>query len=157
MHPRSGRVVVALLVAGIVAGCGGGGGAGSPSATPAPRATPTDPGTITRHAANRAVTLRIGSKNFTEQVVLGQIYAQGLAAAGYRIRTSLDLGDQDTLLRAIEKGRIDAYPEYTGTALLAFFGKRSDEIPRSDQAAYEEARAGFAAEHPPLVAYPPPP
>jgi osmoprotectant transport system substrate-binding protein len=103
------------------------------------------------------VTLRIGSKNFTEQEVLGEIYAQGLAAAGYKVDTRLDLGDQDTLLRAVEKGRIDAYPEYTGTALLAFFGKRSDQIPRSDQAAYSEARAGFAAEHPPLVAYPPTP
>jgi osmoprotectant transport system substrate-binding protein len=158
MQTPSGRLAVALLVAGALAGCGGGGDSANVTApTPTPSATPGDTGTITRHDSNAAVTLRIGSKNFTEQEVLGEIYAQGLAAAGYKVQARLDLGDQDALLRAVEKSRIDAYPEYTGTALLAFFGKRSDDIPRGDQAAYEEARAGFAAEHPPLVAYPPTP
>src|SRR4051794_15996073 len=130
MQTGSGRLLLALVVAGVLAGCGGGDdGANVTAPTPTPRATPTDTGTITRHGSNAAVTVRIGSKNFTEQEVLGQIYAQGLAAAGYKVRTMLDLGDQDALLRAVERGRIDAYPEYTGTALLAFFGKRSNQIP----------------------------
>jgi osmoprotectant transport system substrate-binding protein len=152
------RLLAALLSAGCLGACGGGGGSGggsAPTATPTPKAT--DSGTISRRASNAAVTLRIGSKNFTEQEVLGQIYAQGLAAAGYTVHTRLDLGDQDALLKALERGRIDAYPEYTGTALLAFFGKRADELPMDPQAAYEQAKQGFAAEHPPLVAYPPTP
>src|SRR3954451_9683057 len=157
MQTGSGRPVVALLVACVLAGCGGGDSASVTAPTPTPRATPTDSGTINRRPSNAAVTLRIGSKNFTEQEVLGEIYAQGLAAAGYKVRTMLDLGDQDALLRDLERGRIDAYPEYTGTALLAFFGKRADQLPRSEGPAYRAAKAEFPAEPPPLVAYPPTP
>jgi osmoprotectant transport system substrate-binding protein len=89
--------------------------------------------------------------------VLGEIYAQGLAAAGYTVQTDLNLGDQDTALKALKGGQIDAYPEYTGTALLSFFGKKADQLPKDPQAAYEEAKQGFAGETPPLVAYPPTP
>ena len=59
--------------------------------------------------------LTIGSKNFTEQKVLGEIFAQSLAAAGYTVDKQLNLGDEQTALKAIVSGEIDAYPEYTGT------------------------------------------
>jgi osmoprotectant transport system substrate-binding protein len=114
-----------------------------------------DSGTIERNEANSDVSLTIGSKNFTEQKVLGEIYAQGLEAAGYTINTDLNLGDQDTALAALKSSEIDAYPEYTGTALLSFFGKQADELPKEADAAYEEAKAGFAEDG--LVAYPPTP
>ena len=112
-------------------------------------------GKIERNEDNAAVSLTIGSKNFTEQKVLGEIYAQGLEAAGYSINKDLNLGDQDTALAALKSGEISAYPEYTGTALLAFFGKQADELPKDPQAAYEEAKAGFAKQD--LVAFPPTP
>ena len=151
--------VLAIACSGFLVACGGddsssGGAAGT--ATP----TATNAGTsgvIQRNDANGKVTLTIGSKNFTEQKVLGEIYAQGLAAAGYTIKTDLNLGDQDTALKALKGGDIDAYPEYTGTALLSFFGKKANELPKDPQAAYEEAKRGFAGETPPLVAYPPTP
>jgi osmoprotectant transport system substrate-binding protein len=112
-------------------------------------------GEIQRNKENSAVTLKIGSKNFTEQKVLGEIYAQGLEAAGYTVETDLNLGDEATALAALKGGDIDAYPEYTGTALLSFFGKTADELPKDPQAAYEEAKAGFEADD--LVALPPTP
>jgi osmoprotectant transport system substrate-binding protein len=112
-------------------------------------------GKIEPNDANSAVSITIGSKNFTEQQVLGEIYAQGLQAAGYTVEKDLNLGDQDTALAALKGGDIDAYPEYTGTALLSFFGKQADELPKDEQAAYEEARAGFEEEG--LVAFPPTP
>jgi osmoprotectant transport system substrate-binding protein len=131
---------------------------GGSAATATPSATDTGtPGKIARNVANSEITLTIGSKNFTEQKVLGEIYAQGLAAAGYTVKTDLNLGDEVTALKALKGGDISAYPEYTGTALLSFFGKKADQLPKSPQAAYEEARQGFAAEKPPLVAYPPTP
>jgi osmoprotectant transport system substrate-binding protein len=149
-------ILAAACVAGVLAGCGGGSSNGG--STPTATATSTAAGSgIAKNPANAKVTLTIGSKNFTEQQVLGQIYAQGLAAAGYTVRTDLNLGDQDIALKALEGGQISAYPEYTGTALLAFFGKKSDQLPKDPQAAYEEARQGFAAKNPPLVAYPPTP
>ena len=72
---------------------------------------------ITKNADNAATTITVGSKNFTEQKVLGEIYAQALAAAGYNVKTELNLGDEKIALKAVESGEIDAYPEYTGTAL----------------------------------------
>lgn len=152
------RLLLTLLLvacsAVLVAACGeddeapAGGGE-----TPAP--APAADGQIQRNEANAGVSLTIGSKNFTEQQVLGQIYAQGLEAAGYTVETDLNLGDQDTALAALKGGDIDAYPEYTGTALLSFFGKQADELPKDPQAAYEEARAGFEQDG--LVAFPPTP
>ena len=125
--------------------------AGSTS-TPAPAESE---GRIQSNDANSGVQLTIGSKNFTEQQVLGEIYAQGLEAAGYTIETDLNLGDQDVALAALKDGAIDAYPEYTGTALLAFFGRQADELPDDPQAAYEQAKADFAEDG--IVAFPPTP
>jgi osmoprotectant transport system substrate-binding protein len=110
---------------------------------------------IKRSAANAKVSLKIGSKNFTEQKVLGEIYAQGLAAAGFKTTTDLNLGDEQTALKAVRGGQIDAYPEYTGTALLSFFGKKADQLPKDAQKAYQEAKQGFAKDG--LTAFPPTP
>ena len=100
-------------------------------------------------------SLTIGSKNFTEQLVLGQIYAQGLEAAGYKVKTSLGFPDENAAHDALKAGEIDAYPEYTGTALLSFFGKKAEALPKEPEQAYEEAKQGFAREG--LVALPPTP
>jgi osmoprotectant transport system substrate-binding protein len=124
-----------------------------PASTPAQ--SDSGGGTIQRDAANSEVQLTIGSKNFTEQRVLGEIYAQGLEAAGFTVSKDLNLGDEKTALAALKSSEIDAYPEYTGTALLSFFGKQADELPDDEMAAYEEARAGFEADG--LVALPPTP
>jgi osmoprotectant transport system substrate-binding protein len=112
-------------------------------------------GKIQRDEANAEVQLTIGSKNFTEQKVLGEIYAQGLEAAGFTISKDLNLGDEKTALAALKSGEISAYPEYTGTALLSFFGKQADELPKDEMAAYEEAKTNFEADG--LVALPPTP
>ncbi len=110
---------------------------------------------IKSNPANGDVKIVVGSKNFTEQKILGEIFAQGLAAAGYDISTELNLGDEKTALKAVKSGTIDAYPEYTGTALGSFFGVASDDIPTDPQAAFEEAKKGFAKEG--LTALPPTP
>jgi osmoprotectant transport system substrate-binding protein len=125
-----------------------------PASTPA-QSDSGGGGKIQRDDANAEVQLTIGSKNFTEQKVLGEIYAQGLEAAGFSISKDLNLGDEKTALAALKSGEISAYPEYTGTALLSFFGKQADELPKDEMEAYEEARAGFEAEG--LVALPPTP
>jgi osmoprotectant transport system substrate-binding protein len=125
-----------------------------PASTPA-QSDSGGGGKIQRDDANAEVQLTIGSKNFTEQKVLGEIYAQGLEAAGFSISKDLNLGDEKTALAALKSGEISAYPEYTGTALLSFFGKQADELPKDEMEAYEEARAGFEADG--LVALPPTP
>jgi osmoprotectant transport system substrate-binding protein len=105
--------------------------------------------------ANAGTTITVGSKNFTEQKVLGEIYAQAFEAAGYTVEKQLNLGDEKTALAALEGGEIDAYPEYTGTALLSFFGVQADKLPKDPDAAYDQAREGFAEKN--LTAFEPTP
>jgi osmoprotectant transport system substrate-binding protein len=133
-----------LFVALALGACGGddddsGGDDSAKTAEEAPAA-----GTIQKNDQNASTKLVIGSKNFTEQKVLGEIYAQALAAAGYGVSTELNLGDEKTALKALEQGDISAYPEYTGTALLSFFGYTADKIPKDNLVAYSKAKEGFA-------------
>ena len=87
--------------------------------------------------------------------MLGEIYAQGLRAAGYDVQTKLDLGDEHVALKALKSEEIDAYPEYTGTALQSFFGTEPDDLPKDPKQAYEEAKKDFAEIG--MVAFPPTP
>src|SRR4051812_36137680 len=127
--------------------------AGESEATPS--ATAEASGQITNNPDNAKITLTIGSKNFTEQKVLGEIYAQGLAAAGYNTSTDLNLGDQDVALAALKGGDISAYPEYTGTALTVFFKKDAADLPKDPQEAYTELKADFEKDG--ITAFPPTP
>lgn len=60
----------------------------------------------------------IGSKNFTEALLLGELYAQLIEDNGHPARRRLDLGGTDIAMAALRRGEIDLYPEYTGTALI---------------------------------------
>jgi osmoprotectant transport system substrate-binding protein len=147
------RLLLALACSAVLFAACGDDDEEEPAATPA--APAESEGQIQSNDANAEVELTIGSKNFTEQKVLGEIYAQGLEAAGYTIQKDLNLGDEQTALAAVKGDEIDAYPEYTGTALLSFFNKKADELPDDAQAAFEEAKAGFEADG--LTAFPPTP
>jgi osmoprotectant transport system permease protein len=69
-------------------------------------------------------TVRIGSKNFTEQLVLGEILAQRIeAATDLKVERLFNLGGTMICHEALVRGEIDLYPEYTGTALTAVLGE----------------------------------
>jgi glycine betaine/choline ABC-type transport system substrate-binding protein len=112
-------------------------------------------GLIESNPDNSGVQITVGSKNFTEEFILGEIYAQGLEAAGYDVKKQLNLGSETIALRALKDGDISGYPEYTSTALGSFFQVPADEIPSNAQEAYDKAKADLAKEG--LVAYPPTP
>jgi glycine betaine/choline ABC-type transport system substrate-binding protein len=99
---------------------------------------------IQSNPANKKVTVTIGSKNFTEEFILGNIYAQALRAAGYNVKTQLNLGSEQIALKALKSGQIDAYPEYTGTALTSFFKVKTTAIPTDAAKAYDQVKADFA-------------
>ncbi|MBA2240341.1 MAG: hypothetical protein H0W09_03725 [Solirubrobacterales bacterium] len=90
------------------------------------------------------VDLTIGSKNFTEQYILGEIYAQAFEAAGYKVDTELDLGSEQIAYKALRDGDISAYPEYTGTALTSFFDVETADVPNDSDEAYELAKDEYA-------------
>ena len=150
------HVPAAAVLAVAVVACGNDNkSSSSAEKTAAPASTPANTGQIVKNPANASVALKIGSKNFTEQKILGEIYAQGLAAAGYDTSTDLNLGDEQTALKAVKGGQIDAYPEYTGTALLSFFNTPADKLPKDPQQAYELAKSNFEKDG--LTAFPPTP
>lgn len=66
-----------------------------------------------------ADAVKIGSKNFTEQFIVAEIYAQSLEKAGVDVERHLNLGATLVAHTALTNGDIDLYPEYTGTALAA--------------------------------------
>jgi glycine betaine/choline ABC-type transport system substrate-binding protein len=115
----------------------------------------TTAGVIEENPDNNGIAITVGSKNFTEQIVLGEIYAQGLEAAGYDVSKDLSLGDETVALRALESGDVDAYPEYTSTALTSFFEFAPEDVPSDPQQAFEESQDDFEGLG--LVAYPPTP
>jgi osmoprotectant transport system substrate-binding protein len=69
-------------------------------------------------SGNSANTISVGSKNFTEELLLGEMYAQVLEHNGIKVTRKLNLGGTDIAMAALQRGEIDLYPEYTGTALL---------------------------------------
>ncbi|OAO89104.1 hypothetical protein AXX17_ATUG04470, partial [Arabidopsis thaliana] len=63
-------------------------------------------------------TVKVGSKNFTESLILGEMYSLALENAGYKVERKLNLGGTLVAHEALKKGDIDMYPEYTGTGLI---------------------------------------
>jgi len=122
-----------LVVLLALAGCGGGDG---PASSQGKR--------IQADKANAGKTITLGSKGFTESLIVAQIYGQALAAAGYEVRYDLELSDEQVATKAMQSGRIDAYPEYTGTALTALLGVAPDEVPKDEVQAYELVKRRYA-------------
>jgi len=98
-------------------------------------------------------TIVVGSKNFTEEIVLAEMFAQQIEAhSALRVDRRLNLGGTVICHDALVSGKIDLYPEYTGTALTAVLNdppqKDPSEVFRRVQ---EEYRARFNVEvMPPL-------
>ena len=86
--------------------------------------------------------IRVGSKNFTEQVILGEIAAQHLENKLHAaVDRRLNLGGTLLAHQALAAGQIDLYPEYTGTALMAILKLPPATDP---QAVYERVRSAYA-------------
>jgi len=107
-----GLVVVLMMVA---VGCGGGGGSASGQAD----------------LSDAEVT--VGSKEFTEQLILGQITLQALEAAGATVNDQTGLAGTVAAREALEAGEIDMYWEYTGTAWITHLGETRPIADRQEQ------------------------
>jgi glycine betaine/choline ABC-type transport system substrate-binding protein len=142
---RSIRALVAALcvlaLAVVVAACGddndnGGGSSGGGNA----KAIKKDP-------ANAGKSITVGSKNFTEQFILGEIYSQALQAAGYKVKKQLNLGSEVVAFKALKQGEVDAYPEYTGTALTSFYKVKVTDVPKSADQAFDQVKGDLAKDN----------
>jgi glycine betaine/choline ABC-type transport system substrate-binding protein len=110
---------------------------------------------IEKNPDNAGVTIKVGSKNFTEEFILGEIDAQALQAAGYTVKKDLNYGDAQIAYKALQQGKLDGYPEYTSTALTSFFGVKVQDVPKDAQQAVDQAQDQFAKNG--LIAFDPTP
>jgi osmoprotectant transport system substrate-binding protein len=113
---------VALLI-GLTA-CGGGGG-GSSSNT-------------TTSSSGSKPTITLGTKNFGEEYILGQLYGQALAAKGFKVVYKGSFGSSELADKAITSGKMNFYPEYTG--IIALDLAKVKNAPKSANATYVAAK-----------------
>ena len=125
MTRRLASLAILLIVAWTAAGCG------------------ADEDAAERAEASRdgapAPALRIGTKNFTEQYILGELYRQALEAEGFRVELKDDIGSSEIVHQALEGGGLDMYPEYVGVLLSEIADQPAR--PRDSRAAYALAKA----------------
>lgn len=88
-----------------------------------------------------ATTVTIGTKDFTEEFILGELYRQALEAKGYTVELKKNIGSTEIIDKALTSGEINFYPEYTGTALTVVHGAESSE--ETAEATYDAAKAGY--------------
>jgi osmoprotectant transport system substrate-binding protein len=119
-RPRLTAAIAAALLIALLPGCGGSKGGGSNKPT-------------------HALEITIGTKNFPEQFVLGELYRQALDAHGFRVQLKSDIGSSEIVDRALTAGSLDMYPEYIGVALSELAGQT--KRPSSRAAAYRQAKA----------------
>src|SRR6266566_5131409 len=112
---------VALLI-GLTA-CGGGGSGSSSNSTTASGPKPT---------------ITLGTKNFGEEYILGQLYGQALQAKGFPVTYKGSFGSSELADKAITSGKMNFYPEYTGVIALDLAKVKNS--PKSATATYSAAK-----------------
>lgn len=83
-------------------------------------ATTSNPGpaNTSNSPATSSQMIKVGSKDFTEAFILGEMYSLSLENAGFKVERKLNLGGTPVAQAGLVGGQIDLYPEYTGTGLL---------------------------------------
>ena len=112
---------VALLI-GLTA-CGGGGGSSNNTTTAASGPKPS---------------ITVGTKNFAEEFILGQLYGQALAAKGFKVTYKNNIGSSEVIDTAFKSNKINLYPEYTGVIALVL--AKVKNAPKSAAATYQAAQ-----------------
>jgi osmoprotectant transport system substrate-binding protein len=83
-------------------------------------------------------TVTLGTKDFTEEFVLGELYKQALEAKGYTVNLKKNIGSTEIIDKSLTSDEIDGYPEYLGVSVAVTF--RQDIIPKSAEHTYNLAK-----------------
>lgn len=138
----------------LLAACGGSGGTTTPTSASMPMATsaaaptadammPTTAAAPTAGSATTGTggTIRIGSKDFTEAILVAEIYAQLLEDSGMTVERKFNLGGTPVAHQALIGGDIDMYPEYTSTGLQEVL--QSTDLPKDPQQILDLVKKGY--------------
>jgi osmoprotectant transport system substrate-binding protein len=128
---RSLAALLAVALAIAVAACGSSDDNSSSSSSTPAASSSDQPG-----KGKPAVT--IGDKNFTEQYVLGELYAQALRAKGFTVKIKSNIGSSEIIDKALTSGKLDFYPEYTGVILSEL--AHAKQRPSNPDEAYDAAK-----------------
>ena len=88
----------------------------------------------------------MGSKNFTEQYILGELYKQALQAKGYTVKYSENIGSSELIDTAFKSGKINFYPEYIGIIVANLAHQKAPKSAAANFAAakkFEEGRGKY--------------
>jgi osmoprotectant transport system substrate-binding protein len=96
------------------------------------------PAAVDGASAQKATPIIVGTKNFPEQYVLGQLYKQALEAAGFTVKYKENIGSTELIDTSLKSGKVTMYPEYTGVMLAVTFKKKT--LPKSARATYALAK-----------------
>jgi len=77
-------------------------------------------------------TIKLGTKDFTEEFVLGQLYKQALEAKGFKVEYHENIGSTEITQTALRSGKINAYPEYVGEIVQTAYHKTTG-LPKTAQ------------------------
>ena len=86
----------------------------------------------------KATPIIIGTKDFPEQYVLGQLYKQALEAKGFKVQYKENIGSTELIDKSLRSGKVTFYPEYTGIMLSVTFGKKT--LPKTATGTYALAK-----------------
>jgi osmoprotectant transport system substrate-binding protein len=133
-------LALAALTTVLLAACGSSSSSSSSTASSSGAASSTS--SSSSASAGGSGTLTLGTKDFTEEFILGQLYKQALEAKGCKINYKENIGATEIVDRALTSGQIDAYPEYTGES-VATVAKINKNV-TSPQQEYALAKAFYA-------------
>lgn len=100
---------------------------------------PTSPAGGGAQTGGGSTTITVGSADFSESQVLGEIYAGALKAKGLTVRTRPNIGSREVYLKALQDGSVDVVPEYTGSLLTYLKGNPHTNDPDTVYAALKTA------------------
>ena len=118
--PRVLALGMATLV--LVGACSTGGGASTAPSAATPTTAASTGASTAPSAAGAKADIRIGSDNFYESKLMGEIYAQVLENAGYKVERKFGLGSRQERIPTMDAGQIDLVAEYVGSG-LGFYDK----------------------------------
>jgi osmoprotectant transport system substrate-binding protein len=107
----------------------------------------------TARPATKAPTIVIGTKNFPEEFILGQLYKQALQAKGFNVQYHENIGSTELIQTSLTSGKINFYPEYTGVIVQDVFHNTFSG--KTAQATYNKAKQLEAAKGYTLLAMTP--
>jgi osmoprotectant transport system substrate-binding protein len=126
-----------LVTMAALAACGSSGSSSSSSASSSASSSSGSSSSSSQPGKGKpAITL--GDKNFTEEFIIGDMYADALRAKGFTVNLKPNIGSSELIDKSLTSGQIDMYPEYTGVILSVIKG--TNVVPPTAEATYLAAK-----------------